>query len=51
MLLVTGPHHAEPGLLHHLTVRIPVGDTGGKARAAALGTRTPLGGLFDAVDT
>lgn len=49
-LWFTGPHHAEPGPLHHLTLGIPVGDLRGEAHAAALGTRAPLCGLFNAVD-
>lgn len=50
LLLFTGPHHAEPSLLYHLTLWIPVGDSGGKTHATALGTCTPLCGLFNAVD-
>lgn len=50
VFLFTGPHHAEPSLLHHFTLWISVGDPGGKTHATALGTCAPLCGLFDAVD-
>lgn len=37
-------------MFHHLALAIPVGDPGGQAHAAALGTCAPLRGLLNAVD-
>lgn len=51
VLLSTRSHHAEPNLLHHLTLLILVGDPSGDAHATAFGTCTPLCGLFNAVHT
>lgn len=46
---VTGPDHAEPGLLLQAALGVVVGHTGGDAHSAAPGARAPLCGLHQAV--
>lgn len=47
----TRSHHAKACLLHHLTLLISVGDTGGKAHSTAFGTSAPFCRLFNTIGT
>lgn len=51
LFIFTRSYHAKPCLLHHLTLLIPVGNTGGKAHSTACGTSTPFCCLLNTIGT